>query len=295
MTTPPVRVGICFVPTMPPEQLRPLALAAEAAGRDELWVWEDCFKESGLASAAVALASTERITVGLGLMPAPLRNVALTAMEIATLDRIFPGRLLPGIGHGVQPWMAQTGSKVESPLTLLREYAVALRRLLDGEKVTVSGRYVTLDDVALDHPPSGRVPLQIGGAGPKTLALAGELGDGTLLTGQLTPEEFRSSCATTLDAVPAGKRSAERPHDIVGSFITATGDGAADRARRELRVWGKEPDLTLAATGTAEQVAARYRGLAGYGVTAVAAQPTADEPDVDGLVRFLGEQVRPLL
>ncbi len=73
-------------------------------------------------------------------MPAPLRNVALTAMEVATLARIFPGRVIAGVGHGVQEWMAQVGGRVASPLTLLEEYAVALRRLLHGERVTVTGR-----------------------------------------------------------------------------------------------------------------------------------------------------------
>ncbi len=294
MTPPRVRIGICFVPTMPPEQLRPLARSAEAAGLDELWVWEDCFKQSGLASAAVALASTERITVGIGLLPAPLRNVALTAMELATLDRIFPGRLVPGIGHGVQPWMAQAGAKVDSPLTLLREYATALRRLLDGETVSVQGRYVQLDDVTLDHPPAGRVPLQLGGGGPKTLALCGELGDGTLLTSNLTRGQYRQSCETTLAAVPAGRASGRR-HDILGSYITTTGPDARERALRELAVWGKDADPELVAAGDAESVAAKYRALAEYGVTAVAAQPTADEPDIDGLVAFLGQEVRPQL
>ena len=54
-------------------------------------------------------------------------------MELATLERAIPGRLIGGIGHGVLPWMAQVGARVESPVTLLREYAEALRRLLDGE------------------------------------------------------------------------------------------------------------------------------------------------------------------
>jgi alkanesulfonate monooxygenase SsuD/methylene tetrahydromethanopterin reductase-like flavin-dependent oxidoreductase (luciferase family) len=135
--------------------------------------------------ATAALAWSEQIRVGLALMPTPLRNVALTAMEIATLDRLFPGRFQPTVGHGVQFWMAQVGARAASPLTLLREYTVALRRLLDGERVSVTGEYVTLDDVALGWPPLTRPRLLLGGAGPKTLRLAGELGDGTMLTGQL--------------------------------------------------------------------------------------------------------------
>ena len=89
--SPDIALGITFVPSLPPEQLRGLATAAEESGLDELWVWEDCFKESGIASATAALAWTSRIRVGIGLLPVPLRNVALTAMELATMERMFPG------------------------------------------------------------------------------------------------------------------------------------------------------------------------------------------------------------
>src|SRR3954471_14606822 len=151
--TPVPALGFCFVPTHPPETLPALARSVERHGLDELWVWEDCFKQSGVASAAVARATTSGLRVGIGLLPVPLRNVALTAMELATLERLFPGRLVAGVGHGVQTWMEQAGARVASPLTLLREYATALRALLAGDRVSVSGRYVRLDDVALDWPP----------------------------------------------------------------------------------------------------------------------------------------------
>jgi len=134
-----MEVGLIFPPDQPPEALLEVARAAEDAGIPELWLWEDCFAESGIACAAAALAATDHLRVGIGLMPVPLRNVALTAMEVATLARMFPGRLLPGIGHGVLEWMGQAGVRADSPLTLLREYAVALRRLLDGEQVHRTG------------------------------------------------------------------------------------------------------------------------------------------------------------
>ena len=107
--TPVTRLGMVFLPQLPPERLRGVARAADEAGLDELWVWEDCFWESGIATAAVALASTEQVTIGIGLLPVPLRNVAITAMEVATLCRLFPGRVRIGLGHGVQDWMGQIG------------------------------------------------------------------------------------------------------------------------------------------------------------------------------------------
>ena len=167
------KLGVCLVPTQPPERLRSIVQSAEAAGLDEFWVWEDCFKESAIASAAAALAWTSRITVGIGIMPTPLRNAALCAMELATLARMFPGRLIAGLGHGVQEWMGQTGARVASPLTLMEEYRRRVRRLLAGERISVDGRYVRLDDVALDWPPDPPPPLMLGGTGPKSVSPGG--------------------------------------------------------------------------------------------------------------------------
>jgi alkanesulfonate monooxygenase SsuD/methylene tetrahydromethanopterin reductase-like flavin-dependent oxidoreductase (luciferase family) len=157
------RIGVVFRPDFRPDTLRQTALAAEHAGVAELWLWEDCFLQGGIAAAAVALASSETLTVGLGVLPAPLRNVVTTAMEIATLEAMFPGRIRVGIGHGVQDWMRQAGAAVASPLTLMREYVTALSDLLAGRSVTVDGRYVRLDNVRLDWPPQQRVPVLIGG------------------------------------------------------------------------------------------------------------------------------------
>jgi alkanesulfonate monooxygenase SsuD/methylene tetrahydromethanopterin reductase-like flavin-dependent oxidoreductase (luciferase family) len=135
-------LGLIFLPQLAPERLREVTRAADTAGLDELWLWEDCFFESGIASAAAALAWTERVRVGIGLLPVPLRNVALTAMEMATLQRLFPGRARIAVGHGVQSWMGQVGARAGSPLTLLREQLTALRALLDGQEVSTKGRYV---------------------------------------------------------------------------------------------------------------------------------------------------------
>ena len=93
------RVGAVFSPYQhAPEAFEPAVHAAEAAGVPELWIWEDCFRESAFASVGAALAWTKNLKVGLGIAPMPLRNVALMAMEIATVERIFPGRVFPGLG-----------------------------------------------------------------------------------------------------------------------------------------------------------------------------------------------------
>jgi alkanesulfonate monooxygenase SsuD/methylene tetrahydromethanopterin reductase-like flavin-dependent oxidoreductase (luciferase family) len=174
-------LGVVFRPQSPPEDLHAVVTAAEDAGIDQLWLWEDCFLEGGLTTAAAALSWSRHLHVGVGLLPVPLRNPALAAMEIATLARLWPDRFTATLGHGIQEWMAQVGAGVESPMTLLREHTSAVRDLLDGRTVDVHGRYVQLEGVALDWPPSPRPLLLVGARGPKTIALAGEVADGVLL------------------------------------------------------------------------------------------------------------------
>jgi alkanesulfonate monooxygenase SsuD/methylene tetrahydromethanopterin reductase-like flavin-dependent oxidoreductase (luciferase family) len=143
----PTRTGVVFRPQSPPEDLQAVVTSADEAGVDELWLWEDCFLEGGLTSAAAALAWSTRVHVGVGLLPVPLRNPALVAMELATLARLWPGRFIGALGHGIQEWMHQVGAGVESPMTLLREHTSAVRALLAGETLSVSGPYVRLDSV----------------------------------------------------------------------------------------------------------------------------------------------------
>lgn len=242
-------LGAVYRPQLPPENLRSVVLAAEESGVDSLWLWEDCFLESGIACAAAALAWTERLKVGVGLLPVPLRNVALTAMEAATLDRLFPGRVTIGVGHGVQDWMGQVGARVSSPLTLLREYTLALKALLAGERVTTSGRYVNLTGVALDWPPAAPMPIYVGGLGMKTLDLAGEVGDGTIL-----------DASADLDRVRTIRSSREHP------VIVYVETDSRDRAF-----------VTDLVSSVAEA-----------GATSVILQQSATSEDPEGFVRFVG-------
>src|SRR5258708_12145872 len=100
------RVGIVFRPQLPPERLREFVTSAETAGLDDVWLWEDCFLEGGLTGASAALSGSGSVRVGLGLMPAPLRNPALAAMEVATLAPLFPRRFVPPPPPAVPPSVA---------------------------------------------------------------------------------------------------------------------------------------------------------------------------------------------
>ncbi|MFD5253788.1 LLM class flavin-dependent oxidoreductase [Streptomyces bobili] len=287
-------LGAIFRPQLPPERLRTIARLADATGLDELWVFEDCFREAGISAAAAALAWTERVRVGVGLLPVPLRNVAVTAMEAATLHRMFPGRVSLGIGHGVQDWMGQVGARPASPLTLLREYTLALRGLLDGERITTRGRYVTLDDVALDWPPPGGAEVLVGGIGPRTLRLSGEVADGTVLNEAFSPEGVREARKLVREGRAAAGRDADS-HKLVVYLFAATGEDAAARLQRELVTTGLTDVPGLGVAGGAAEVADRVQRYAEAGADTVVLLPTADEPDPEGFIRFVGDDVRPLV
>ncbi|MDV7222692.1 LLM class flavin-dependent oxidoreductase [Streptomyces prunicolor] len=282
-------LGAVFRPQLPPERLRAVVQLADATGLEELWLWEDCFREGGISAAAAALAWSGQVRVGVGLLPVPLRNVAITAMEVATLHRLFPGRAILGVGHGVQDWMGQVGARVESPVTLLREHLDALRALLRGERVTTDGRYVKLDDVALDWPPTGPVEILAGATGPRTLRLAGAAADGTILTASTAPDGVRRA----RQLIDEGRESAGRtePHKVVVYLLTATATGpdAAARLRAELAEEGLESVPDLGVAGDADTVAKAVQRLAEAGADTVILQPTGDEPDPEAFVRFAAE------
>ncbi|AZP20127.1 LLM class flavin-dependent oxidoreductase [Streptomyces aquilus] len=293
-------LGAVFRPQLPPEHLRDVARLADDAGLEELWLWEDCFREGGISTAAAALAWTERIKVGVGLLPVPLRNVAITAMEIASLHRMFPGRAVVGVGHGVQDWMGQVGARVESPVTLLREHLVALRALLRGERVSTDEqwRYVHLDDVGLDWPPATPAPVLAGATGPRTLRLTGEAADGTILTASTTADGVRRARQLIDEGREAALRSGATladSHRVVVYLLTATGPDAARRLHAELVDEGLQDVPELGVAGDAGAVAKAVQRLAEAGADAVILQPTGDEPDPEGFVRFAAEEVRPLV
>jgi alkanesulfonate monooxygenase SsuD/methylene tetrahydromethanopterin reductase-like flavin-dependent oxidoreductase (luciferase family) len=285
------RIGAIFTPYSPPEALREAAQAADDAGVPELWLWEDCFRESAFAAASAVLAWTDRLRVGIGVAPMPLRNVALTAMEIATVERLFPGRLIPGVGHGVLPWMEQVGARVASPLTLMREYVPALRALLAGDEVTTDGRYVTLDRVRLDWPPAQAPRVVLAGEGPKTVRLTGQVGDGTVLPAGSSPERVARTFAGALE----GRADAGRgdDHELIVFVSAAFGaDAARAQLADDLLRNADAVDPALLVAGDVAEVTAMVEPFFAAGATSVILQPREEEQDLVGYMAAVGEVAR---
>jgi 5,10-methylenetetrahydromethanopterin reductase len=174
-----------------PEDFLPFVARVEELGFAHLWVVEDCFLTGGLTLAASALAITDTLKVGVGLMPVPMRNPAIAAMEIATLAGAHPGRFTATFGHGVSSWMRQIGAAPKNRLAALEETVQVVRALLHGQVVTRRGTYVDLDQVELERAPSVAPSVLIGSTGPIGLQLAGRVADGALLPEGCGPDFVR--------------------------------------------------------------------------------------------------------
>ena len=224
------RLGVRIHREQPPESVLSYAQAVESLGFDEVWIVEDLTFAGGLTAAAAVLASTERITVGTGILAAVVRNPVYLAMEIATLERMFPGRIVAGIGHGVQSWMSAVGARAASPVTALGETLSSVEALLAGRRVTVEGRYVRLDDVALTFPPASPPPLLAGVRGPKSLSLAGATCDGVLLAEPASPPYIAWARAQ----VEAAAAQAHRPEPEIAVYTWCCVDRDSQTARQRL-------------------------------------------------------------
>lgn len=228
--TQPLQTGVMFRCANAPELLVDTVQRVEAAGFDELWVVEDCFFGGGISSATAALAASQRIRIGLGIMPAVARNPAFATMEIATLARLYPGRFLPGFGHGVADWMRQIGAFPTSQLAALGEVTRVTRALLRGNNVTLHGKHVNLDDVQLVFPPEQVPPVSLGVRGPKSLALAGREADGTILAEGSAPAYVQWA----REQIARGQQEAGREEHhrmTVFTFASVDDDSATARAR----------------------------------------------------------------
>jgi alkanesulfonate monooxygenase SsuD/methylene tetrahydromethanopterin reductase-like flavin-dependent oxidoreductase (luciferase family) len=269
-----VPVGLVLGSAIPPEKLAGTARLGEELGFSELWLAEDYFFTGGISGATAVLAATERIPVGLGIVSALVRHPALLAMEISTIDRMFPGRLWPGIGLGVPAWVHQMHLMPKSQLGAMRECVTSVRRLLAGEELTEEGASFSFDSVRLTYPLETVPPVYMGVIGPKMLHLSGEIADGTVGSVLASAPYIRWA----REQLAAGQESAGRSgHHRFAAFAMYAVDSDPRKAKDTLRslvafylaavprnamtdVYGIGDELLELAQGGAERIASEMPG-----------------------------------
>ena len=190
------RVGFCFLDR--PSVAKQIALVQkiEQLGYEAAWVTETRLAREAFSVLGAFAAVTSRSKLCTGIVNSWNRNPALMAMTAATLDEIAPGRVICGLGAYWDPLAWKQGIERRKPVSQMREYLIALRRLLNLEEFTFEGEFVQLRDISLDlghgMPREPRpVKLYIGPTGPIMTQLSGEIADGALLNGLLSVEYTR--------------------------------------------------------------------------------------------------------
>ena len=195
----PVQIGL-VIPTgegglsrtlMRWPEIRAAALQAEAIGFDTVWAPDELLWRSapdrergfwdGIAMMGALAAVTSRVKVGSWVMSALHRNPGIIAKSGETLDEISGGRFVFGLGAGHE-WPGQAkafGLPEENVYARFEESLEIIVPLLRGERVDFEGTFHAARDLVQRPvgPRPGKIPIMIGGHGPKGMRHAVRLAD----------------------------------------------------------------------------------------------------------------------
>ena len=174
-----------FLPQMrlPMDAVVERARAAEAAGftgiafMDHLAppLAESHPMHEAMTTATWVAAHTERLVVGHLVLCDALRHPAVLARQAVTLDNASGGRFELGLGFGSVPGELVSFGVGDDPpparVARLGESLDVISALWRGEAVDYDGEYFQLHQAQQQPVPLDRIPIVIGGSGPKTLGL----------------------------------------------------------------------------------------------------------------------------
>jgi coenzyme F420-dependent glucose-6-phosphate dehydrogenase len=228
-----------------PSELLELGVAAEEAGFEALVVsdhfhpWRDTDGHAPFSFAWLAAIGqrTKRARLGTSVVSPGFRyHPAIVAQAIATLAVLTPGRIFLGVGSGeamneVPVTVAEWPAPRERQLRL-REAILLIRKLWTEDYVTHDGDHFRTRQAKIFDKPPGDVPILIAAGGPKAAEMAGELGDGIIVTSGKKPELYRDDLMPGLErgAAKAGKDPArlERMIEMKLSYDTDVARALAD-------------------------------------------------------------------
>ena len=206
----------------------------EQRGFDSLWLSERLTGPAPdpLIALAVAAGRTRKLKLGTGVLVLPGRNPVVLAKELATLDRLSGGRLLPAVGLGAPVPAEHRAFGVErgARAGLFDEAVTLLRRLWTEDDVHHDGEHFRLDGVTLrPRPVQQPVDVWLGGSSPSELRRTGRLGDGWLPSFTV-PAEVEAGWATVNRVAAEHDRAIDPEH--LGVLVAYTRDGLPDTVAR---------------------------------------------------------------
>ena len=230
-----MQYGFVFPGGAASQQLE-LAVLAEEAGWDGVFVWEAAFGVDAWSLLSAIAVRTERIRLGTLLTPLPFRRPWKVASQLMTLDQLSGGRAILSVGLGaMDPALGETGEVADRRVRaqLLDEGLDIIDALFDGTYRTEGERYRVdfTAAVALGLTPRPRPPIWIVGLwnAPKSMRRVLR-GDGLL------PNVPGGPGADVLPFIADMRRwlddsAVERgPLDLIGEGQTPHDDAAAAAA-----------------------------------------------------------------
>jgi alkanesulfonate monooxygenase SsuD/methylene tetrahydromethanopterin reductase-like flavin-dependent oxidoreductase (luciferase family) len=150
-----------------------LALLAEQAGWDGVFVWEAAYGPDAWSMLAAIAARTSRVRLGTMLTPLPWRRPWQVASQVATLDQLSAGRAILAVGLGaVDTDLPDTGevTDLHGRAALLDEGIDLIRMLWHGGRSFHGEHYHyqtgRLDLSAAATPVQDRIPIWVVGVWP---------------------------------------------------------------------------------------------------------------------------------
>jgi alkanesulfonate monooxygenase SsuD/methylene tetrahydromethanopterin reductase-like flavin-dependent oxidoreductase (luciferase family) len=168
------------------EELPGLAVAAETAGYDSVWVGDHLgFRRpivESIVTASIVAARTETIEIGFGVLQLAMRHPVWLAKQLSTLAVLSGERIQIGVGIGgenPEEWKAAGVPRAER-VARTAELTALLPRLLSGEAVSHAGPSYSFEAMPLLPAPRVRPPIWMGGRSSGSLERAAALADGWL-------------------------------------------------------------------------------------------------------------------
>ncbi len=195
---------------------------AEEHGFTHAWLYDSQMLFSDpYASLCMCAVNTKKIALGTGVTNPESRIAPVTANSIATVNELAPGRTILGIGTGntARRTLGMPASKLE----VMRDHIRVCRDLFDGKTTdyTEGDRHRKIRFLNPDgnwYNIKSKIPIYIAASGPKSLEMAGEIADGVILFGAVSP----SLINFVMEHVYAGaERAGRNPKDVYALVMTA--------------------------------------------------------------------------
>jgi probable F420-dependent oxidoreductase len=270
--------------------------ALEARGFDSLWLSERLTGPAPdpLVALAMAAGRTRQLKLGTSVLVVPGRNPVVLAKELATLDRLSGGRLLPAVGLGAPVPAEHRAFGVErgQRAGLFDEALGLIRRLWTEDDVHHDGEHFHLDGVTLrPRPLQDPVDVWLGGTSPSELRRTGRLGDGWLPSFTV-PSEVEAGWATITEVAARHDREIEDEH--LGALVLYTRGGLPDAVAQVVASRRPELDPREVVPDGVDGLRRQLERFIAVGASKFVVVPLADPADWDAELDELASEVKVL-